>query len=105
MKIKFKLPTIPISKDNPKKSKIKTKKIHKKINVSNIIDSPTNIGSIAIATLMFLIVLTIFGSVSSALNTATISDAGLSFLNLTPLVLVGAAIIGIVGLSFKICDM
>jgi hypothetical protein len=60
------------------------------------------IAGVAIATLVFLIVLTIYGQVSSSLNTSVFSTGVVSLINLIPLVLVGAAIIGIVVVAFRL---
>ena len=60
------------------------------------------ISSVAIATLVFLIVLTIYGQVSSNLNTAPFTAGVVNLINLIPLVLVGSAIIGIVAIAFRL---
>lgn len=62
------------------------------------------IAGVAIAVLVFLIVLTVYGSVSSALNIAQFSTAVQTLIGLIPLVLVGAAIIGIVVVAFKLAQ-
>jgi len=60
------------------------------------------IAGVAIATLVFLIVLTVYGEVQAALNIA-VFDAGVqNLINLIPLVLVGAAIIGIIIVAFRL---
>lgn len=60
------------------------------------------IAAVAIATLVFLIVLVIYGQVSSSLNTEQFSSSVQSLIALIPLVLVGAAIIGIVVVAFRL---
>jgi len=64
------------------------------------------ISGIAVATLMFLLVLTVYGQVSSSLNTAVIGSsfgpATMNLINLVPLILVGAAIIGIITMAFRL---
>lgn len=60
------------------------------------------ISNVAIATLVFLIVLTIYGQVSSNLNTDPFSTGVVSLINLIPLVLVGSALIGIVAVAFRL---
>jgi hypothetical protein len=60
------------------------------------------IATIAIATLVFLIVLVVYGEVSTALNFAVFSTAVQSLINLLPLILVGGAIIGIVVVVFRL---
>ena len=60
------------------------------------------IAGVAIATLVFLIVLTVYGQVSSNLNTAVFSSGVTNLINLIPLVLVGAAIIGIIVVAFRL---
>lgn len=59
------------------------------------------IASVAIATLVFLIVLTIYGQVQTSLNTAVFSTGVQNLINLIPLVLVGSAIVGIVIVAFR----
>lgn len=60
-----------------------------------------NIAAVAIATLVFLIVLVVYGQVQSNLNTTPFSSGVVSLINLIPLVLVGAAIIGIIVVAFR----
>jgi len=60
------------------------------------------IAGVAIATLVFLIVLTVYGQVQSSLNTAVFSTGVVNLINLIPLVLVGAAIIGIIVVAFRL---
>ena len=64
------------------------------------------ISGIAVATLMFLIVLTVYGQVSSSLNTAVVGSSFgpgvMNLINLVPLILVGAAIIGIITMAFRL---
>ena len=60
------------------------------------------ISLVAISTLVFLIVLTIYGQVSASLNTAPFTSGVVNLINLIPLVLVGSAIVGIVALSFRL---
>jgi len=60
------------------------------------------IAGVAIATLVFLIVLTVYGQVQSSLNTAVFSAGVVNLINLIPLVLVGAAIIGIIVVAFRL---
>jgi len=63
------------------------------------------ISGVAVATLVFLIVLTVYGQVSSSLNTSALgpsSGAIMNLMNLLPLVLVGAAIIGIITMAFRL---
>ena len=62
------------------------------------------IASVAIAVLVFLIVLTVYGSVSSALNFGAFTTAVTSLINLLPLVLVGSAIIGVVVVAFRLAQ-
>jgi hypothetical protein len=60
------------------------------------------IAGVAIATLVFLIVLTVYGQVQSSLNTSVFSAGVVNLINLIPLVLVGAAIIGIIVVAFRL---
>jgi len=60
------------------------------------------IASVAIATLVFLIVLVVYGEVTNALNLAVFSTGVQSLITLIPLVLVGAAIVGIVVVAFRL---
>jgi len=62
------------------------------------------IAGVAIATLVFLIVLTVYGQVSAQLNTAVFSTGVVNLINLIPLVLVGAAIIGIIVVAFRLSN-
>ena len=59
------------------------------------------ISGVAIATLVFLIVLTVYGQVDSALNKAPFASGVVNLIALIPLVLVGAAIIGIITMAFS----
>ena len=59
------------------------------------------IAGVAIATLVFLIVLTVYGQVQASLNTSVFSAGVVNLINLIPLVLVGAAIIGIIVVAFR----
>lgn len=67
-----------------------------------------NIAAVAIATLVFLIVLTVYGQVyatqtnSGLLNGGQYGSGVPNLLALIPLVLVGAAIIGIIVVAFRI---
>ena len=56
----------------------------------------SSIAGIAVASMVFLIVLTVYGSIQSTLNTSVFSAGTANLINLIPLVLVGAAIIGII---------
>jgi len=56
----------------------------------------SGIAGIAVASMVFLIVLTVFGSIQSTLNTSVFSAGTANLINLIPLVLVGAAVIGII---------
>lgn len=60
------------------------------------------IASVAIATLVFLIVLVVYGEVTGALNLNVFSTGVQSLIALIPLVLVGAAIVGIVVVAFRL---
>ena len=61
------------------------------------------IAGVAIATLVFLIVLTVYGQVVYSLNASNVFTPGVvNLINLIPLVLVGAAIIGIVIVAFRL---
>jgi len=60
------------------------------------------IAGVAIATLVFLIVLVIYGQVQSSLNTSVFSTGVTNLINLIPLVLVGSAIISIIIVAFKL---
>lgn len=62
----------------------------------------TAIAAVAIAALVFLIVLTIYGQVDASLNKAVFSTGVQNLIDLIPLVLVGAAIVGIVVVAFRI---
>ena len=62
----------------------------------------TAIAAVAIAALVFLIVLTIYGQEDASLNKAVFTTGVQNLINLIPLVLVGAAIIGIVVVAFRI---
>jgi hypothetical protein len=59
---------------------------------------PAQVGlaGIAIAVLIFIIVLVVYGEVVNALNTEVFSDSVVSLIALIPLVLVGAALVYIV---------
>lgn len=59
------------------------------------------ISGLAIAALVFLIVLTVYGQVQSNLNTTPFSNGVVNLINLIPLVLVGAVIIGIISMAFR----
>lgn len=60
-----------------------------------------NIAAVAIAVLVFLIVLTVYGQVSSNLNTQPFSAGVVNLINLLPLILVGSAIVGVISLAFR----
>jgi len=60
------------------------------------------IAGVAIATLVFLIVLNVYGSVQASLNIAVFSTGVQNLINLIPLVLVGAAVIGIIIVAFRL---
>jgi hypothetical protein len=60
------------------------------------------IAGIAIATLVFLIVLVIYGNVQTSLNTAVFSSGVTNLIDLIPLVLVGSAIISIIIVAFRL---
>lgn len=60
------------------------------------------IAGVAVATLVFLVVLTIYGSVQTELNMAVFSAGVQNLINLIPLVLVGAAIVAIVVTAFRL---
>jgi len=60
------------------------------------------ISAVAISTLVFLIVLVIYGSVTASLNTSVFDAGVVSLINLIPLVLVGSALIGIVAVAFRL---
>ena len=60
------------------------------------------IAGVAIATLVFLIVLTVYGQVQASLNMDVFDDGVENLINLIPLVLVGAAIIGIIVVAFRL---
>lgn len=60
------------------------------------------IAAVAIATLVFLIVLVIYGQVQTSLNTDVFSSGVTNLINLIPLVLVGSAIISIIIVAFKL---
>ena len=62
------------------------------------------IASVAIAVLVFLIVLTVYGSVVGTLNFGAFSAGVTSLINLLPLVLVGATIIGVVIVAFRLAQ-
>jgi len=59
------------------------------------------IAGVAIATLVFLIVLTVYGQVQASLNLLAFDVGTRNLINLIPLVLVGAAIVGIVVVAFR----
>ena len=59
------------------------------------------ISGIAISALVFLIVLTVYGQVDSALNKVPFTSGVQNLITLIPLVLVGAAIIGIISMAFR----
>ena len=61
----------------------------------------TQIATIAIAALVFLIVLTVYGQVRSNLNLSPFDAGTINLINLIPLVLVGAVIIGIVVVALR----
>jgi len=60
------------------------------------------IAGVAIATLVFLIVLTVYGQVQASLNILVFDVGVRNLINLIPLVLVGAAIIGIIVVAFRL---
>ena len=60
------------------------------------------IARVAIATLVFLIVLTVYGQVQASLNILVFDVGVRNLINLIPLVLVGAAIIGIIVVAFRL---
>jgi hypothetical protein len=60
------------------------------------------IAGVAIASLVFLVVLTVYGQVQSNLNMTVFSAGVINLINLIPLVLVGAAIIGIIVVAFRL---
>jgi hypothetical protein len=60
------------------------------------------IATVAIATLVFLIVLVVYGEVVNALNFDAFTGAVQSLITLLPLILVGGAIIGIVVVVFRL---
>jgi len=60
------------------------------------------IAGVAIATLVFLVVLVVYGQVTTSLNTAVFSTGVQNLITLIPLVLVGAAIISIIVVAFKL---
>lgn len=60
------------------------------------------IAAVAIATLVFLIVLVIYGQVQTSLNTDVFSSGVTNLINLIPLVLVGSAIISIIIVAFRL---
>jgi hypothetical protein len=60
------------------------------------------IAGVAIATLVFLIVLTVYGQVQSSLQLNVFTSGVQNLINLIPLVLVGAAIIGIIIVAFRL---
>ena len=60
------------------------------------------IAGVAIATLVFIIVMTVYGAVVQQLNTVPLGTGAANLLNLIPLVLVGAAIIGIIVVAFRL---
>lgn len=61
----------------------------------------TYIAAVAIAVLVFLIVLSVWGQVYASLNMAVFSSGVQNLLNLIPLVLVGSAIVGTVVVAFR----
>jgi len=69
------------------------------------IDSPVSMAGIAIATLMFLIVLTVYGQVQATINTSVFDSGVENLINLIPLVLVGAIIIGIISVGFRLSNI
>lgn len=60
------------------------------------------IAGVAIATLVFMIVLVVYGQVTTALNTSVFTAGVQNLIALIPLVLVGAAIIGIIVVAFRL---
>ena len=60
------------------------------------------IAGVAIATLVFLVVLVVYGQVTTSLNTAVFSTGVQNLITLIPLVLVGAAIISIIVVAFRL---
>ena len=60
------------------------------------------IAGVAIATLVFLIILTVYGQVQANLNMDMFDAGVVNLINLIPLVLVGAAIIGIIIVAFRL---
>ena len=60
------------------------------------------IAGVAIATLVFLVVLVVYGQVTTSLNTAVFSTGVQNLITLIPLALVGATIISIIVVAFKL---
>lgn len=87
------------------KKQIKTDSI--KVETQNYDSGPSfggisSIVGIAVAGIVFLMVLTIYGSIASSLNTSVLGSTSSSLINLIPLVLVGAAIIGVITMAFRL---
>jgi hypothetical protein len=64
--------------------------------------SPMNVASLAIFAVVGLIMITVFGSVYSALNTTALPAGTESMLGLIPIIMVGAVMIGIITMVLKI---
>ena len=62
----------------------------------------SNMGAIVGAAVVFIIMITVFGKVSSSLNTSGLSMGLVNMINLIPLLLVGAAVMGLFVATFKI---
>ena len=87
-------------KKKPKKKKSDAIK-WPKIRIKNI----SSVSGIIMPMVMIVIFFTVFGEISTALNTVALgagSEMIMNMMNLIPLVLVGAAIIGIVTTAFRI---
>jgi len=64
----------------------------------------SQIAGIAIAALVFLVVLVIYGQVQTAMNINVFGAGVQNLINLIPLVLVGSVLVGIIIMAFKLSN-
>jgi len=98
-----------IVKGKKVKLKIKKKPMKKKINAIKLpkirMKNMSSISGLIMPIIMIVIFFTVWGEISTAINTVSLgagSEMIMNMMNLIPLVLVGAAIIGIVTTAFRI---
>jgi len=62
------------------------------------------IAGVSISVIVFLIMLTVFSQVSSSLNTSMMGATTQNLIGIIPLILVGAAIVGIITMTFRLAS-